>query len=303
MRPENIPLELRASSRWVNWCLIDELKVILDAKTGRGAKAWPDNPNVWSSFKRASQRVSKPSRKRGWGLVIDAPFIGVDFDDCIDNGKLNARASAFVSKLPATYAETSPSGRGLHLWYRCKQHAKLPNQAVGLFEVYARRRYLTITANKTDGALDQVTELSFDAAMEIFRMAQPSAFDDSEFYSRYEPTEEGFWSAAAMLALLEAWQAVIPGFKFVPDVGKWSIPCPGNSDGWLDGNIHSIKNPPLSRNSMVWVQNGWPVFHCFHAHCAEKTWRHLVDFYDPLRIYFDFDIWQENRLAELDDNG
>jgi hypothetical protein len=294
---ENIPLELRASSRWVSWRPNGEKgKMILDSKTGKGAVEWPRNPAVWSTFPQALRRMNL-TPNRGIGLVIETPFVGLDFDHCIENGKLNYKTAAIVEKLPNTYWEMSPSGTGLHAWYRCSEHAKLPGQTTGLFEVYARSRFLTVTGNKVENSLVSITELPLTAALDIFRLADPSVLDIREFYR--DPDDEGYWTTEALAECLDAWKRHARGFDFAPMANKIAVPCPGNDAGWPGGERHSFTDPKLSRQSMAWLANGWPVFACFHAHCQGKTWKDFAGFYDPDKIIFDFDEWQDEQLKNL----
>jgi len=303
MNPSKIPLELRASSRWVNWKRHPlKGKMILDAKTDEGAKEWPRNPDVWVSFPAALK--SAQWRHRGVGLVIETPFIGVDFDHCIEDGVLNPKIEALIKKMLATYTEVSPSGTGLHMWYKCAEHAKLPNQATGLFEVYARGRYLTVTGNRVEGSPDSVTPISLSQALELFHLADPSALEDADLYKNIDG-EEGYWSSDALFACLESWKRFNREFQYVPIGNKYAVPCPGNTCGWPEGEHHSFKDPTLSKQTMVWLINGWPVFSCFHAHCQGKTWKDIAAYYDPDRIFFNVDEWIEEQIAvaEANDNG
>lgn len=283
-----IPLELRASTRWMAWCLLDGRKVPFNAKTNRGHTGYHDDPDAWATFPQLQRRVKQPSSERGWGLIVGAPFIAVDIDHCIVNGQPDKRARAIVAELPATYTELSPSGTGLHLWYRCRDHAQLPQEAKVVFEVYSRRRFMTVTGNKVGGG--EVREIFLAEALEIFRLADPT-FDSKE--SKHFTDEEGYWSPAALEALLKSWSLLMPGFKYSSMAGKWAVPCPGQAEHTT--NTSNV----LSRDAQVWIENGWPVFHCFHAHCQAKTWRSFIEWYDPFRIFFDFDKWQEAELEKL----
>jgi hypothetical protein len=68
--------------------------------------------------------------------------------------------------------------------------------------------------------------------------------------------------------------------------GFW-IECPGNTEGWSDGERHSDIMHSLTSATAVWVANGHPRFECRHAHCGpgarggKKTWKNLVEAYDP----------------------
>lgn len=295
-KPQNLlqqlPCELGNSTRWVNYRLVtrgDRTEKVPVDHCGAPINA-QDHAN-WISFEEAQRRDS-----HRLGLVIAHPFIGVDLDKCFRDGHLTPDFQKLFDLLPRTYAEVSPSGKGLHLWYACDDHAKLPDSAVGAFEVYARKRYFTMTGERFGQSPLVVTRLSLDQAMAIFQLAAPQAATEINLHD----DEPGYWDQDALAALLKAWTENIVDFRAAPGGSRWEIPCPGNEEGWADGNCHSSKDPKLSRNAIVWIRNGWPVFNCFHAHCAAKTWNDLRQHYDPLRLFFEFDSWVEAELRRLE---
>jgi hypothetical protein len=109
--------------------------------------------------------------------------------------------------------------------------------------------------------------------------------------------DSGYWDKAALVAMLNAYKENIPDFDFCPGRLGYMVPCPGNEEGWSDGAMHSSKDAKLSPFAEVFIQNGWPKFKCFHAHCdggcsaPKKTINDFRSHYDPLRILFDFDEW------------
>jgi len=285
---KSVPLELRASSRWITWEIRDGGKFPLNAKTGRGQRGFLDDPAIWSTFAYVSKRKPSPSKEEGWALIVGSPFVVVDIDECVEDGKINNRGANIIKQLPATYAELSPSGNGLHLWYRCAKHEELPAQSVAAFEVYARRRFMTVTGNRV-GTIETLTELSVTDALSIFRLANPAFDEDDEPYTN----EEGCWSEPALEALLKAWAENIKGFQYTSLAGRWAIPCPRYEQ-------HTVKRNVLSRDTQVWIQNGHVVSHCFHMHCQDQTWGDIIDHYDPEHVFFDLDEWQEKELNKLD---
>jgi putative DNA primase/helicase len=145
--PEKIPSELRASSRWVTYRNEEHegrkgCKIPYAALTGKRASS--TNPDDWCSFQEA---LDAAPRYDGIGLVIGAPFVAVDLDKCRDpeTGVIDQWARDLIASLPETYAEVSPSGRGIHLWFKGKfPKGKLGFRAPDL-EVYAGDRYFTVT--------------------------------------------------------------------------------------------------------------------------------------------------------------
>lgn len=85
--------------------------------------------------------------------------MGIDIDHCLDeHGCLNEVATAILEKLPQTYIEISPSGTGQHIFIK----GRLPpggnkNSQHGV-EMYASRRYFTMTGNRYSKSVDFIAE-------------------------------------------------------------------------------------------------------------------------------------------------
>ena len=80
----------------------------------------------------------------GFVLTDHDPFSVLDVDDLEDVDDLPELAQEVVNM---SYAETSPSGRGVHVWFRHdfdKTRHKNKNAETG-YEIYYNSRYLTIT--------------------------------------------------------------------------------------------------------------------------------------------------------------
>src|SRR5205823_31652 len=120
-------------------------------------------------------------------------------------------------------------------------------------------------------------------------LAKPA---DADAQAKLLDHEPGPYTHAALAEHLAAWKKFITGFDFQSASGGFLIPCPGNLEwGWPDGNKHSQNGPLFSPDTAVAIVNGWPCFHCFHAHCQGKTWKHLQDFYDFGRLFHRFEDW------------
>jgi putative DNA primase/helicase len=122
-RFENIPQELRERLQWVVWRY--ELRrdtwtkvpyIPFDVR-----KASTTAPGTWRSFRAARACYEdRPDYFDGIGYIFSAddPYVGVDFDHCLDQaGQLGDFAAAH---LPATYAEVSASGDGVKFIVRAK---------------------------------------------------------------------------------------------------------------------------------------------------------------------------------------
>lgn len=145
----NIPVEPQALPQWVCWGAqgttsgTKEWKVPYNPGTGQRAKA--GQPSTWATFETACAGVAA-GYYYGIGFEFSEtdPFVGVDFDHCIQDGQLAPEVAAWVEQFDS-YTEISPSGTGLHII--CK--GKLPGGAIktAAVEIYDRSRYFTLTGN------------------------------------------------------------------------------------------------------------------------------------------------------------
>jgi hypothetical protein len=83
----------------------------------------------------------------GFAMMPEYELVGVDFDDCIDdNGVIAPHVLALIE---GTYAEISPSGRGIRAFYKGNvPDAK--NHDAGI-ELFCEKHYLTTTGNPVPG--------------------------------------------------------------------------------------------------------------------------------------------------------
>ena len=152
----NFPKELAALPQWICWRLEPDpksekpRKVPYDPKTGR--KASSTNPQTWATLAEAEAARAK-YLFTGVGFVFTEAggIVGVDIDHCKkEDGSWNEVASAILSKYPS-YTEISPSGTGLHIFYRGAMPGKGNKNSQSAVEMYAAARYFTMTGNQLDG--------------------------------------------------------------------------------------------------------------------------------------------------------
>ena len=165
---EAIPDELKARPQWVVWryAFVEGkwTKVPYRARlAGRSrAKADTTNPQTWAPFAEALGayeafgRSEGPDGIDGIGFVFaaDDPYVGVDFDYCLDAGEVAPWAEAWLRSLGTTYAEISPSGRGIKAFYRGTLPPKGKadgrskggyGDGTGKIEAYHKSRFFTAT--------------------------------------------------------------------------------------------------------------------------------------------------------------
>jgi primase-polymerase (primpol)-like protein len=101
---------------------------------------------------RSFDEVLEVSNQIGFVLTDDDPFLFIDLDHVLKEGKLCGWAEKLIAELPATYTEISPSGDGLHLYYMLYDTPSIPKHKQTFpdgtaLEIYFSGRYFTITGN------------------------------------------------------------------------------------------------------------------------------------------------------------
>lgn len=160
----SFPKELTALPQWICWRLEPDpkggrpRKVPYDPKTGR--KGSSTNPQAWGTLAQAEAARAK-YLFTGVGFVFtrEAGLVGVDIDHCRApaTGEMNDTARAVMEKYP-TYTEISPSGEGLHLFYRGAMPGKGNRNSRTEVEMYEAGRYFTMTGNRPDGTPDAIAD-------------------------------------------------------------------------------------------------------------------------------------------------
>jgi len=158
------PQELMERKQWVNWRLIPDKDGGKDKKmpynpiTGKGAQS--NNPATWTDYATAADALERYDFT-GLGFMFskDDDYVGVDIDHCYDpdTKAFNDTAKAILARQP-TYVEFSPSGTGVHLFFKGKIPAGGNKNTKTGVEMYEHTRYFTMTDKKLDGATDTVAE-------------------------------------------------------------------------------------------------------------------------------------------------
>jgi hypothetical protein len=149
---------------WVGWILdaspgrAKPAKVPIDPRSGSPASV--RDPKTWGDFPAAVIAVERYGLA-GVGVVLGRRFqvTGIDLDGCVDpdSSVLNELATAVLEDLPGTYAEFSPSGRGIRAFVLGTLPSNCRNR-VGNLEVYSESRYMTVTGNVLPGRPFEVTD-------------------------------------------------------------------------------------------------------------------------------------------------
>ena len=158
------PQELIARKQWVNWRLIPDKdggkdkKVPFNPITGKGAAS--NNPATWTDFATAVDAVERYGFSGlGFMFAKDGGLVGVDIDHCYDpeTKTFNDTAKSIMARQP-TYMEFSPSGTGVHLFFKGKMASTGNKNAKTGVEMYEHTRYFTMTGKKLDGATDTIAQ-------------------------------------------------------------------------------------------------------------------------------------------------
>lgn len=146
--------ELSQRRQWVAWNSEPGpngkiTKVPKNPRTGGNASS--AKPETWGDFLEA-QVCAKERGYTGIGFVFtsDDPYTGFDLDDCLDTaGNLTPKAAAVLS-MADSYAEISPSGKGIKIF--CKGDIPATGKKQGDFEAYRSERFFTVTGNHWPGS-------------------------------------------------------------------------------------------------------------------------------------------------------
>lgn len=146
------------------------------------------DPSTWTDFNDVMadiillEEAAKAPGRVGVGYVIDDrdPFTVIDLDDCRDpdTGDITPAASAIISRFDS-YAEVSPSGKGVKIFIRGKtaDGSRTRTSRHPGIEIYSRKRFCTVTGLRLSGspAEPQCRQAELEAFhAELFPEAPPA---------------------------------------------------------------------------------------------------------------------------------
>ena len=140
MTYSKVPEELKQLNRWVTYRLYwDEKRGKYDKKpfnARTGGMAQSNNAATWCDYETAIRVVHLYD---GLGFMLGDGIFGVD----IDSVELDDPVVKEVITTLNSYAEVSPSGRGIHVI--CKGSKPQGACRKGNFECYEKGRFFTVT--------------------------------------------------------------------------------------------------------------------------------------------------------------
>lgn len=148
---KHIPDELKETPHWIVWRSEErEGKVTKVPYQVNGEMAQSNNKRTWSTF-NAAVHTYRNGGYEGIGFMFSnsVPFIGIDIDNCVDDGEFSDLADEVIEMMDS-YTEISPSGKGVHIIVKgelpIQKGTGRKNPKLGL-EVYRSGRYFTFTGN------------------------------------------------------------------------------------------------------------------------------------------------------------
>jgi AAA domain len=181
---DNVVNELAPLPNWVLW------RYWWDPDTKQGEGGWTKPPYLPKTYHRepphpthASSMDPNTWRTRatamgaynaslGWsdpfdgiGFVLDGkPDANGDCIGCLDLDAWGEGEQQLLKLLGPTYAERSPSGRGVHALFRCRPFSVATCKTDTLkAEMYCEKRYVTVTGQRIEGAPETIEALPPDA--------------------------------------------------------------------------------------------------------------------------------------------
>jgi putative DNA primase/helicase len=167
VNPDNIPTELKALTRWCCWIATPPRRRQADGTlTKKPVRA--DAPHVGFSKTTPSQYRDFATAERtlttgkvkvdGLGIVCGGGVVALDIDEQVGpDGELPAHVRALLKRF-STYAELSPSGRGVRMFLRGELPGKsITSKSAGL-ELYGEPEYVTVTGHRLPGSPSEVAE-------------------------------------------------------------------------------------------------------------------------------------------------
>jgi hypothetical protein len=236
--------KMREAKRWIRWRPVPDRndpkkinKIPIDPFTDQPfeeGSGWQTDPARWASYDEAA------ADGRLVGFVLGDGWIGLDVDDCFEDGKPASWVVNLVKTL-GTYAEVSPSRTGIKLFLqgtRLEGAKSIQKCDAWSWEVYPEKRFFTVTGERLPYAPATIAECT--VALQTI-------------------TDTVWGDDLVELCKLRD--------LFLHDTGHHvHIRCPWQAE-------HT--GAKGDKDTSLQIKDGRVVgFHCFHSHCAD---RHLRD--------------------------
>lgn len=188
--------DLKKLKQWVCW----------DGRTGRklpicprGGAGSSTDSNTWGTYEEAVE-ATNVNGYDGVGFVFQKGdgLAGIDLDNCLDsNGHMNSFASSIVERVE-TYAEISPSGKGIKVIGLCDQDYSGKNTPE--IELYTHSRFFAITGECI--TYDELGDIS-EILQEYCSKAREYNSDTPAVWGEREASTDLLAASAAYLEAME----------------------------------------------------------------------------------------------------
>lgn len=159
---ENIPDALRQAERWCVWKRQWDGEEFSKPPYQAGNpkyKLSKTNPSQWRPFATAVQAYEQHEDIDGLGFVTGGGFIAIDYDECVDEVTREVRPDVLEEVMRFnSYAEFSPSGRGIRVILRGSLPGKNLSGRTYFPEIYGDGGYVTVTGAMVPGLPAEVAE-------------------------------------------------------------------------------------------------------------------------------------------------
>ena len=158
-----VPVDLTDAAQWLVWRSVARKgKPAKVPFTAAGPPYRPGSERGLATFAEALARWERGGYDGlGFAFLANDPFVGIDLDwKHLPGEGVPPVARAFVRRF-GSYAELSPSGRGLHIIVRGRLPADARRRVdvMGVHvEVYDRDRYFTVTGERLPESAHSVTD-------------------------------------------------------------------------------------------------------------------------------------------------
>jgi hypothetical protein len=220
----------------------DEGAILAQRREGQG--------RTWGTRAASEARAAKILNGQGDGIGInlgdiggDNHLAGGDLDTCLsDDGALAPWAEAILAAVPS-YAEISPSGRGLKLFFCVASEDVRPflelagitnpsqwgfKRSIGYdardhgpaIELYFAARYFTVTGNRWFTQPDNVTTLDWPSLERLARLIPPARFREKR--ADNSRSAIAFRKGAALIRAGYSFEQFVDALGVDPDTAAWS---------------------------------------------------------------------------------
>jgi len=266
--------ELSKIDQWVAFSRVTKIPV-----APNGVAASSMDQDTWGTLAQAKW-VCQVQGLGGVGFMLseDDPFVVIDLDDALNSdGSMKVWARAIVDRFDGTYCEISPGGYGLHIWLR----GMLPRAGArvcvdvegnvcpvsdpmldGKIEIYASRRYMTVTGLPVDGSGDAILSFDLDPFWKRWFHVDVTHASTVDVDWEAPPIESWLAEALACIPSHDYWDWVKIGMALKAELGeagfdwwdRWSSSYSGYSQAECVAKWRSFSSDGgVNIGSLIWI--------------------------------------------------